>query len=325
MKLHLKRLTVSRLLNSIKAWISPSAPGAVSLGFRGNVVVLARAIRQKDGYYITHLAEESLPFTPFINTAPSDDDCTVFTQTISNLSALIPQSFWPLQVALPDPAAIVQVMQFDALPAAVHEREAIAKFRLEKEFPALTQMQCRTQDISRVDKPGLLLATFIHSAWLACLKDACRNAGLFPGVIDMTVSYLFNRFYKVILTTIADGVLIFVEKNTWTILIWDGDHRPRFVRSRWLDTNNEKDAEYDLIVKDVERLILSYVLREHRRKVDSIFLCAKLEDRVSLAELLDMRMKVPCVQLDVTDKISLAPDLSISNIPPGLLAAFFPR
>lgn len=325
MKLHLKRLIVSRLWNSLKSRLWPAPPGTVSIGFRGNAIVALRAVREEGGYCITHMAEETLPFSPFVNSVPGEDDCAALSQALARLAVSVPQGYWPLQLSLPDPAAIVQVMEFDSLPDAQHEREAIAKFRLEKEFPALTQMQCTTQDISRVGQPGLLLATFCQRDWLECLKEACRAAGFVPGVIDISASHLFNRFYDVISAASGDGVLISVEQHSWSILIWDGDHRPRFVRSRWLDTGTGKNEEFEHIAQDIERLILSYVLRVHRRKIGGIYLCANAEDRASLAALLDVRMKMPCVQLEVTEGFALTQGLSVENIPAGVLAAVVAR
>lgn len=314
-----------RLLNSLKTRIWSPVSGMVSLGFKGNAIVLARAENTQEGYVITHLAEEILPISLFTNSVPTDADCVIFSQALERLSALVPQGYWPLQIALPDPVAIVQVMQFDSLPEATHEREAIAKFRLEKEFPASIKMQCATQDISKPDKPGLLLSVFFQEAWLDCLKKACSAAGLLPSVIDLSLNHLFNRFYDVIKTVSGDGVLVFVEESSWSILIWDGDHRPRFVRSRWFDVGVEKNVEYELIVEDVERLILSYVLRVHRRKVGSIYVCANAEDRLLLAAMLDKRMKIPCVSLDVTEGVVFAQGEGVQNLPAGLLAALKPR
>jgi hypothetical protein len=286
---------------------------------------MVRAVREGEGYCITQVAEETLPFSPFSNSIPSKEHCTAFNQAIAKLVLVIPQDYWPLQIALPDPAAIVQVMQFDSLPPTAHERESIAKFRLEKEFPALTQMQCTTQDISKIDKPGLLFATFIQRSWLDCIRESCRSAGLVPSVIDISICHLFNRFHDVVMATSDDGVLISVEQGSWSILFWDGDHRPRFVRSRWLDISTGKDEEYELIAQDVERLIMSYVMRVNRRKVSGIYICADEEDRVSLANLLDKRMKIPCVQLDVTGRVSAMQGVSLMDIPMGAIAAIMPR
>jgi hypothetical protein len=316
---------VSRLLSNLKAKLWPLPPGAIGIGFSKNSVVALRAIRKEDGYCITHIAEEVLPFSLFTNAAPREDDCACLAQAMQRIAETIPQTYWPLQIALPDPAAIFQVMEFDAIPQTPHERAAIAQFRLEKEYPAMTQMQCTTQVISEEGEQGLLLALFVQRAWLDCLNNACRTAGIIPGVIDIAINHLFNRFYDVVHNTSNDGVLISIEPDTWSILFWDAAHRPRFVKSRWRDTTAETDEEFEVIAQDAERLIMSYVLRVPGRKIDGIYLCATVEDRTLLAERLDRRMQIPCVQLDTSDKFSIEPGLSLQYIPPSMLAVAVPR
>jgi Tfp pilus assembly PilM family ATPase len=309
----------------LKARLWPLPPGAIGVGFSKNSVFAVRALRQADDYCLTHHAEEVLPFPLFTNAAPREEDCASLAQAMQRLAASIPQTYWPLQIALPDPSAIIQVMEFDSVPPTPHERAAIAQFRLEKEFPAMPQMQCTTQVISKEGEPGLLLALFIQRAWLDCINSACRVAGFVPSVIDMSVSHLFNRFYDVIQTTSDDGVLLSIEPDSWSILFWDAAHRPRFVKSRWRDASAGTDEEYEDIAQDVERLIMSYVLRVPGRKIDGIYLCAGEDDRASLAARLDKRMQMPCVQLDVSENFSMAPGLSSQFIPPGLLAVAVPR
>lgn len=316
---------MSRLLNNLKARLWPLPPGAIGLGFSKNSVMAVRALREEGGYRLTHIAEEVLPFSLFTNAAPREDDCACIAQAIQRIAASIPQTYWPLQIALPDPAAIIQVMEFDSLPPTPHERAAIAQFRLDKEFPALPQMQCTTQVISNEGEQGLLLALFIQRAWLDCLNDACRTAGMVPGVIDISINHIFNRFYDVVRATTNDGVLISIEPDTWSILFWDAGHRPRFVKSRWRDTNAGTDGEYEDIAQEVERLIMSYVLRVPGRKIDGIYLCAGDDDLTSLAARLDKRMQMPCVQLDVMENFSIDPGLSLLYIPPSVMAVAVPR
>lgn len=316
---------MSHLWNSLIAKLWPLPPGAISLGFSGNSLVAVRAVCEEEGYRITHVVEELLPFSLLNHSAPAKEDCAALSQAMQRLAVVIPQAHWPLQIALPDPVAIFQVMEFDSLPETAHERAAIAQFRFGKEFPTMAQMQCTTQVISKEGEQKLLLALFVQRTWLDCINVACRAAGLVPGVIDISISHLFNRFYDVVKAGSGNGVLISVEPETWSILFWDDAHRPRFVRSRWRDTSADKNKEHEFIVKDVERLIVSYVSRVHGRRVDGVYLCAHEDDRASLAERLDKRMHMPCVQLNMAEQLTVSPGLSLRNIPLGVLAAAVPR
>lgn len=316
---------MSHLWNSLITRLRPSPPGAIGLGFSGNSLVAVRTVYEEGLYRVTHVAEEPLQFSLLANSAPSKEDCASLSHAMQRLAELIPQSYWPLQIALPDPVAIFQVMEFDSLPETAQERAAIARFRFEKEFPAMTQMQCTTQAIGKEGERELLLAQFVRQAWLDCINVACRSAGFVPGVIDTSLSHLFNRFYDVVEAGSGNGVLISVEPETWSILFWDDAHRPRFVRSRRRDMSAGMDEEYEVIVKDVERLIVSYVSRVHGRRVDGVYLCANEDVCASLSVRLDKRMKKPCIQLDMAERFALMPGLSLRNIPHGVLAAAIPR
>jgi hypothetical protein len=288
-------------------------------------MVAVRTECEGAGYRVTHTFEELLPFAPFSKPAPSNEDCACLFQAMQRVAISIPQTYWPLQIALPDPAAIIQIMEFEELPGTKQERTAIARFRFEKEIPTMTQMQCTTQDISKQGERSMLLAIFIQRAWLDCLNKACRAAGLLPSVIDASINYLFNRFYDVFGAVPGEGVLISIDPGTWSILFWDNDQRPRFVRSRWRDTSIGKDDDHEEIVRDIERLIVSYVLRLPGRRISGIYLCASDGDRVSMVALLEKRMRMPCVQLDLDENFSAMTGLSMRMIPSNVLAAAVPR
>lgn len=316
---------MSLLWSSLIARLMPPPPGAVGIGFGRNNVMAVRTAREGETYRITHAAQEPLPISFFTNAMPRGEDCAVLTEAMQRLAISVPQSYWPLQIALPDPAAIFQIMEFDTLPDTPHERMAIAKFRLEKEFPTMTQMECTTQVISQDGERGLLLALFVQRAWLDCLKKACSAAGFVPSVIDITTSHLFNWLYGVIKDCKGSGVLVSIEPDSWSILFWDEAHRPRLVRSRWRDIVEDRNTEYAVIAQDIERLIVSYVLRLPGSRVGTIYLCANEDDRASLAARLDERMQTPCVQLKMANSFLVTPDLAMERISHGVLAAAVPR
>ena len=312
-------------LNKLATWLWPAPPGAVGLGISGNRIAAVRVGRIGDGYCVTHVAEECLPFMPFRDAMPRAKDSVILAEAIQRLALAVPQGHWPLQIALPDPAAIFQVMEFDSLPGTAHERAAIARFRLEKEWPAVAQMECAFQVLNEEKGRSMLLALAIQRSWLDCLRDGCRAAGFVPNITDITVNHIFNRFHDVISASADDGALISIEPDTWSILFWDHAHRPRFVRNRWRDTGSEKGAGYEGIAQDVERMVRAYVLASHGRKINGIFLCSDETEREPFAERLNARMRMPCIHLDMTEGFSVAPDILIRGISPGVLAAAIPR
>ncbi len=284
-----------------------------------------RARRTGDGYRVTHVAEECLPFVPFRDAMPRAKESAILAQAIQRLAKAVPQGHWPLQIALPDPAAIFQVMDFDSLPGIARERAAIARFRLERECPDVLRMECAFQVLNEEKGHATLLALAIERSWLDCLRDGCRATGYVPNVTDITANHVFNRFHDVIGASADDGALISIEPDTWSILFWDHAHRPRFARSRWRDTGSGEDAGYEMIAQDVERLVRAYALAQPGRRINGIHLCAAAPDREPFAERLNARMSVPCIHLDMAEGFFATPEISVLGISPGVLAAAIPR
>jgi protein gp37 len=139
------------------------------------------------------------------------------------------------------------------------------------------------------------------------------------------VNHLFNRIHDSIIETKGDGALISIEAESWSILFWDHTHRPRFVRSRWRDSRDRNKADYEIIAKDVERLVRAYVLAEIGRKIEKVYLSAVEEEGAEFSRCLDARMRVPCVYFNVTKEFTVATTVSIRDAVPGVLAAAVSR
>ncbi len=316
---------MSRSWNRLARRVWPSPPGAVSLGISGDGMSALRAERSGDTYLVTHFARERLPFNPFHGAGPRSEDALAFAQAIQRLAAAVPQGHWPLQIALPDAAAIFQVLEFDSLPASERDRASLALFRLEKDWPDVAAMECATQMLGSEQGQAMLLALAVRRDWLDCLRDGCRAAGWAPRVMDITVNHLFNRFYDVICATTGDGVLISIEPDSWSIIFWDQAHRPRFVRTSVREGGEQ--GGHEAVAHDAERLIRAYVLAEPGRVIEKVHVCASEGDGLRLSGHLDARMRAPCVRFNATEGFATAPgaEISLHDAPLGALAAVAPR
>lgn len=302
---------MSRLWNSLLAKLLPPPTGSVGLVVGRNNLLAVLMERDGNEYSVARIAEEILPFELFAAAAPSAENCESISKAMERLSAAVPQTYCLLQIALPDPAAVFQIMEFDSLPQTEGEREAIALFKFGKEFPGQPEMRCATQVISSKNEKGLMLSAFIQKAWLDCINDACRRARWVPNVIDARICYIFNRFYEVLQSAPGDGVLISIESDAWSILFWDAQQRPRLVRSRWRESSALDNQDHESIALDIERLIMSYVLRVPGRKIGRIFFSASKEDFEMLVAQLDGgRLHIPCVYLDSMEGISVVSSLT---------------
>lgn len=316
---------MSRLWNKFSSWLWPSAPGSVAISISGNRVTAVRVARTGDGYCVTHAAEVSLPFMPFHDASPRGDEVRLLSEAMQRLATAVPQAYWPLQIALPDPAAIFQVMEFDSLPRAAQERAAIARFRMKKEWPDVSQMDCTFQVLNEKEGEAMLLALAVRRSWLDCLRDACRAAGFVPNVTDIGLNHLFNRLHDAVCPDANDGALISIEPDSWSILFWDNAQRPRFARSCWRDARSEKGADHETLAQDIERLVRAYVFALPGRRIQKIYLCAGMAERELFAAALNARMRVPCIQLDMTEGFLEGTGIRAGDVSPGALAAAIPR
>ena len=300
-----------------RAWPAPRVCTGIELA--GDKLIAARAELVGELWTVTQIAQERLPFTPFRATPHAGDESTL-AQTLERLVGTQRQS-QPIQFALPDPAAIFQILELESLPATAQERNALAHFRLEKELPAATKTTCVTQSLGTDQGRALMLVIAIDRAWLECLRAACRLAGIVPNTMDMTVCHVFNRLHETLNGRTGDGALLVMEPHAWTLLLWDKDIRPRFVRTRWREVGAGPTSDHEAIAIEVERLVRAYALASPERKVDRLYVCAAENDSEPVAERLDSRMHTPCVRLGCEQGLSLAPKPEQDIIPPGALAA----
>ncbi len=269
---------------------------------------------------VTQAAEEHLPFVPFRG-VPRAEEMSALAQALQRLAGSQHQTQLPIQLALPDPAAMFQVLELDALPGTMHERNALARFRLEKEWLAAANMECVTQPIGEDQGRALLLVIAADRAWLDCLRTACRVAGLVPSVMDMSLCHIFNRLHERLGEEASGGALLVIEPHAWTLMLWDNATRPRFVRTRWREVATGQAPDHEAIAIEVERLVRAYVLAAPDRNVNGLYVCALGTDLALLSACLDKRVHTPCVRLSLGQGLSFSPGVEEGVLSPGALAA----
>lgn len=310
---------MSHLWNKLweRAWPTPRVCTGIELA--GERLVAVRAELLGKEWKITQVAQECLSFAPFRG-VPRAEDTSALAQALERLVGNLRQVH-PIQFALPDPAAIFQVLEFESLPGTSQERTALARFRLEKDWPAASKMECVTQLLGVDRERSLMLVMAVDRAWLECLRGACRAAGIVPHVMDMTVCHVFNQLHDSLLGQASDGALLVMEPHAWTLLLWDQDTRPRFVRTRWREMAADRGSDHEAIAVEVERLIRAYVLAVPDRKVSNLYVSAAEADAAPIAQRLDTRMHTPCVRLERGQGLSSIPGIEPDISSPGALAA----
>lgn len=311
---------MSRLWNKLQAQVWPAPRACIGIELAGDRLIAIHTELLGEVWNVTHMAEVQLPFVPFRG-VPRAEEISALAQALDHLAGSRHQAQLPIQFALPDPAAMFQVLELDALPGTVQERNALARFRLEKEWSAAANMECATQPLGDDQGRALLLVMAVDRAWLDCLRSACRVAGLVPSVMDMTLCHIFNRLHERLSVEASGGALLVVEPHAWTLMLWDRATRPRFVRTRWREVAISQVPDHEAIAIEVERLVRAYVLAAPERNVSGLYLCAADADLAPLVACLDSRMRTPCVRLSLGQGLTFAPGIEEGVLSPGALAA----
>lgn len=315
---------MSRLWNKLQAQVWPAPRACIGIELAGDRLMAIHTELLGEVWNVTHMTEAQLPFVPFRG-IPGAEELSALAQALEQLAGSRHRTQLPIQIALPDPAAMFQVLELESIPGTVAERNALARFRLEKEWPVAASMECVTQPLGEDQGRPLLLALAMDRAWLDCLRGACRVAGLVPSVMDMAICHIFNLFQERLREHVSGeasgGALLVIEPHAWTLMLWDSATRPRFVRTRWRETIAGQAADHEAIAIEVERLVRAYVLAAPERSVNGLYICGADAELAPLAACLDKRMHAPCVCLRLGQGLSFAPEVEESVLSPGALAA----
>ncbi len=195
-------------------------------------------------------------------------------------SVLIPffqnnENYRTVQVSLPDAAAQWEVFELGKVPAAGNFLDKFLDWRFNPNGSQADPLAFTSQFLGEEEGKKLLLGVALNQAWLELVRKAFEAAGGRVSVLDVASRFRFNLFHATFLPK-GPGALVSLERDYWTLLIWDRQTRPRFHRSKWWreQVQGPKDIPLDEMVLEVERTIRSYVHSGPERSVESLFLLA---------------------------------------------------
>jgi hypothetical protein len=225
---------------------------------------------------------------------PAADAADRLAAAFAELRAALPGGLAPLQISLPDPAVSLQLLELDALPARRSEREALVRWRFAKALAReADRLACAWQPLGSSGGKHYVLATAIERVRIDPILAACRQAGLVPTTLGMSANYYFNGFHDQ-WTSGEHGALLIIEPASWTLMLWDAERRPCFLRSRWREATG--GADYDTIVADAERHVRAYVHGGPGRGIARVMIAGG--ERAALIDHLGASPRFPCAALD---------------------------
>ena len=283
-------------------WFSGSRGprGSIGIAIGRRQVCAVHAIPGEKGAQVQTVHSAPLPEAMF-TAPPTTETESTLASSLSKVAANAVGRFIPCHVALPDPVVRVTLFELDELPKSEKTRLELVRWRFGKERATADQpLDCVYQDLGRENGKYLLLGQAADQAWLQCIKQALKRAGITPWSLNPGAVYRFNRFHEVFTKEKHGAAMVILDPDTWSVFLWDAATRPRLVRARWRDETAHGIEAYNLIALEAERSILSYVRSGKNGAISRVYAVAHARELSEFAAALDRRLREKCIPLPVS-------------------------
>lgn len=275
---------------------APSAAMGIAIGRKQ-----LSAAMVSPGVRIEWVRHADLPMS-FFTGNPAAGHVTALAEGLKSVCRDLKQAYMPAHVALPDPLGYLAVFELEERPKNRKTRHDLARWRFARELDAPeASLHCVTQDLGNESGKPLLLGQTLDGAWLDCVRQALRLAGVMPWSINQAASYRFNRFHDQITREPQGGAMVTLDPDAWSLVVWDNAGRPRFLRSRWrLRGTGAADAsDYQGIAEETERTVLYYVHGNSSRSVAKFYVNGARDEVTQLSAALGQRLHEQPGVLDI--------------------------
>ncbi|MGH7740219.1 MAG: hypothetical protein ACREL1_08755 [bacterium] len=241
----------------------------ISLGRSGLEIVETNL---EDGNYRVESVESRALAEPLWSGVPSYNAASELTAILKPYARK--REYRVCQVSLPDPLASWEVFELEQVPARGAATDEFLNWRFNPDAASLPELCFASQRLGEEKGKKLLLGVGLDRAWTRWVGQALEGAGLQASVTDIAFRFRFNLFQTALGS--ASGALVSLERDYWSLALWDESKRPRLLRAKWWKgpvESGDKPA-LDQILLEVERTIRSYVHSGTDRSVENLFLSA---------------------------------------------------
>ena len=306
---------MSPLLNRARAALWPPYTEYWGLSIGAQEIVACQLRRQVGAWQVTTVNAEATPLRLYKDT-PAADAVQQLVPVIARVAAGAAGKCIPLSVVIPDPVVSMAILELETLPKTVADREAMARWHLQKLGSPDTTLACVAQDLGMSDDKHLLLASAVSRVWLDCLLGACYAANVVPTIWQSAIAYRFNRFQEQLLREGQDGALLTIDSASWSLLLWDQSGRARHLRSRWRDLASGNEAE--TIAVEAERAVRAYVHGGRGRRLGTVHIIGDSDIANRVVALLEARMQNACARLSPLSDMEMADGVSLRTVDAAL-------
>ena len=203
---------------------------------------------------------EKCSATSFFNGNSYTELQDILNETLAELDGVVKRKFIPIQIALPDPLISMFVFELDEIPNSKKAQQELISWRMAKSYYRdRDSTHCVSQYLGKQEDHHLMLGLAVDKDILECIRTVFKENKMYITIIDMAACHRFNYLRHSV--ALDSGVLISLDDDYWTLMIWDAQGRLRHVRSRWVEQPKywcQEKAQIN-IMTEVKRAVRAYI------------------------------------------------------------------
>lgn len=223
-----------------------------------------------------------------------------------------------LALVLPDLAGRVSLVRFDRIPERREDLDQLVRWQLRKSSPFPVDDACLSYvpSVQAPDGSGEMFVVMARREIVREYESACEEAGLHPGIVDLSTLSVLNLFLAEGTKDGGDWLLVHMRPEYTSLAIMRGEHVIFYRNRPEGDEDSLADVVHQTTMYYQDRLsgqgFARVLLGGTGRTAGALDIARKsLEERLGVAvEAIDPTRAAP-----LTDRISATP---------GLLAALAP-
>lgn len=231
---------------------------------------------------------------PLFNGPPTSSSRAELDRVIKEACDITASSYLPVQVAIPDPIVELKSFELDEISYSNKVRVNLAKWLFSQEHHfEYEKITCVCQRLNRDNGKNLLLSLAIETSWLESIHESFQSVKIYNLLISKSICFKFNHFREVLVSNGGHGVLISLDPESWSLLIWDGAGNPCFSRSRWWGQQYIDSVEEAIhkVTIDIERTLRAYISSDSAKNIKNIYVSGPESQMLLLISLLDERLE----------------------------------
>ena len=221
---------------------------------------------------------------------------TDFAEILSAITQQYPKTSVRINITLADALFTLRRITVKE-PIKTHKAlQAFAQWTLAQELGrSVDELSVSYQELPEEDGEQNLIVTAIESQYINWLQVIFNQPGLVLDQVDMPTRYLFNHYHAHFEHNHQTGVLVNIQSQSSSFMIWDEWGQPVHFSSAWHPKQGQaQDSLADVLAEQVtrklEQVVKSYLAANEDHHVENVYVTGEADLRNICAQAINARI-----------------------------------